>query len=92
MQNTQAMNTTLHIQHTDRCTLSIICPMCNEEESLEIFFGRLLPVLQGTGETFEIVCVNDGSRDIGSANKYSNLNRFVLYSRHGTDRYQKTQP
>jgi len=37
--------------------------MCNEEESLEIFFGRLLPVLQGTGETFEIVCVNDGSRD-----------------------------
>jgi polyisoprenyl-phosphate glycosyltransferase len=47
----------------NHCTLSIVCPMHNEEESLTNFFDRLLPVLVGTDETFEVVCVNDGSRD-----------------------------
>jgi glycosyltransferase involved in cell wall biosynthesis len=37
--------------------------MYNEAESLAAFFGRLVPVLTSQGETFEIVCVNDGSRD-----------------------------
>jgi glycosyltransferase involved in cell wall biosynthesis len=37
--------------------------MYNEEESLAVFFKRLLPVLVSAGEPFEIVCVNDGSRD-----------------------------
>lgn len=44
-------------------TLSIICPMFNEELALPMFFDRLLPALAATGEKFEIVCVNDGSRD-----------------------------
>lgn len=43
--------------------LSIVCPMHDEAESLGAFFGRLLPVLESQGETFEIVCINDGSRD-----------------------------
>lgn len=37
--------------------------MFNEEESLAPFFARLMPVLESLGETFEIVCVNDGSLD-----------------------------
>ena len=37
--------------------------MRDEEEVLAAFFDRLLPVLVSLGETFEIVCVNDGSRD-----------------------------
>lgn len=37
--------------------------MHNEEESIAAFFDRLLPALEALGETFEIVCVNDGSRD-----------------------------
>jgi glycosyltransferase involved in cell wall biosynthesis len=37
--------------------------MHNEAESLAAFFDRLLPALASLGETFEIVCVNDGSRD-----------------------------
>lgn len=37
--------------------------MHNEEESIAAFFDRLLPVLDALGDAFEIVCVNDGSRD-----------------------------
>ena len=43
--------------------LSIICPVFCEETSLAPFIARLLPVLQKTGEIFEIVFVNDGSQD-----------------------------
>ncbi|WP_414636790.1 glycosyltransferase family 2 protein [Aquabacterium sp.] len=44
-------------------TLSIVCPMHDEAAALDAFFARLLPVLQASGESFEIVCINDGSRD-----------------------------
>lgn len=44
-------------------TLSIVCPMRDEEESVEAFFGKLLPVLRSLNEEFEVICVNDGSRD-----------------------------
>jgi len=44
-------------------TLSIVCPMYNEEEALAAFFRRLVPVLAATGMGYEIVCINDGSRD-----------------------------
>lgn len=37
--------------------------MHNEAESLAPLFARLLPALESLGETFEIVCVNDGSID-----------------------------
>lgn len=37
--------------------------MHNEEDSLSAFFTRLLPALDVTGESCEIICVNDGSRD-----------------------------
>lgn len=37
--------------------------MHNEEDSLSAFFTRLLPALDATGESCEIICVNDGSRD-----------------------------
>jgi len=37
--------------------------MYNEGAALASFFGRLLPSLERTGESFEIVCVNDGSSD-----------------------------
>jgi len=44
-------------------TLSIICPMRDEEESLEPFFEKLVPVLESLDEEFEIICINDGSQD-----------------------------
>ncbi len=48
---------------TENLALSIICPVYCEDASLEPFIARLLPVLQETGEAFEIVFVNDGSHD-----------------------------
>lgn len=44
-------------------TLSIVVAAYNEEEVLDLFFARLEEVLGGIGESYEIVCVNDGSRD-----------------------------
>src|SRR3990172_11497763 len=43
--------------------ISIVCPFYNEQEVVEDFFCRLIAVLVATGEEFEIICVNDGSRD-----------------------------
>lgn len=44
-------------------TLSIVCPMRNEESVVDVFLERLITVLGKVGEPFEIVCVDDGSRD-----------------------------
>lgn len=45
-------------------TLSIIVPMYNEEDAMEGFFKRVQRVLQTVTPSYEIVCVNDGSRDL----------------------------
>lgn len=45
-------------------TLSIVVPMYDEEEALDGFFGRLQRALQTVTPSYEIVCVNDGSRDL----------------------------
>ena len=44
-------------------TLSIIVPMYNEESVLDSFFKRVQRALQTVTQSYEIVCVNDGSRD-----------------------------
>ncbi|MGA2140800.1 MAG: glycosyltransferase family 2 protein [Brevinematales bacterium] len=44
-------------------TISIVVPMYNESENIEKFYATLAGVLEGTGESFEIICVNDGSKD-----------------------------
>jgi glycosyltransferase involved in cell wall biosynthesis len=43
--------------------ISIICPFYNEAQSVGAFFSRLIPVLDRVGEAYEVICVNDGSRD-----------------------------
>ena len=43
--------------------LSILLPVYEEEESLRPLFARLLPVLDALGLSFEVVAVNDGSKD-----------------------------
>ncbi len=49
----------------DRYTfrLSIVVPMYNEQAVIEPFFDRLFPVLERITPDWEVVCVNDGSRD-----------------------------
>src|SRR3954468_22119358 len=43
--------------------LSIVAPAYNEERNVAEFLAALVPVLESIGESFEIVFVNDGSRD-----------------------------
>jgi len=43
--------------------LSIVAPAYNEERNIPAFLAAMIPVLEGIGETFEIIFVNDGSRD-----------------------------
>jgi dolichol-phosphate mannosyltransferase len=44
-------------------TLSVVTPMYNEREAVDHFVARLRPVLDGLGVTYEVVAVDDGSRD-----------------------------
>jgi glycosyltransferase involved in cell wall biosynthesis len=48
---------------TARCALSVIVPCYNEEEVLPIFHARLLAALDGFEGGWEVVYVNDGSKD-----------------------------
>jgi len=43
--------------------LSLVVPVFNEEESIELFLASVGPFLERAGLRFEIVFVNDGSRD-----------------------------
>ena len=47
----------------DRIVCSIIIPMYNEEEVIAETYRRLKKVMDGTGESYELLFVNDGSRD-----------------------------
>jgi glycosyltransferase involved in cell wall biosynthesis len=44
-------------------TLSIVVPMYNEADNIEVLYNKIKAVLEDMGESFEIICVNDGSRD-----------------------------
>jgi len=43
--------------------ISVVVPVYNEEAVLPVLFERLYAVLDGLGESYEIVFVNDGSAD-----------------------------
>ncbi len=42
---------------------SIIVPAYNEEKSLQLFYDAGTPIMESLGEEYEIIIVNDGSRD-----------------------------
>jgi undecaprenyl-phosphate 4-deoxy-4-formamido-L-arabinose transferase len=47
--------------------LSVVIPVYNEEAGLNALFARLYPALDGLGKSYEIIFVNDGSRDRSAA-------------------------
>ena len=47
--------------------VSIVIPVYNEEDGLPSLFARLYPALDTLGRSYEVVFVNDGSRDRSAA-------------------------
>jgi undecaprenyl-phosphate 4-deoxy-4-formamido-L-arabinose transferase len=43
--------------------VSVVIPVYNEESNLRVLLDRILPVMQGLGKRFEIIFIDDGSRD-----------------------------
>ncbi|MDR0287628.1 MAG: glycosyltransferase family 2 protein [Clostridiales bacterium] len=46
---------------------SVVVPMYNEQEVINESYKRLKAVMDGTGESYELIFVNDGSRDATAA-------------------------
>jgi len=69
---------------TNTPAVSIIIPVYNEEDGLQLLFDRLYPALDKLAQTYEIVFINDGSRDKSPAlladqyNKRPDVTRVVL--------------
>jgi len=42
---------------------SVVVPVFNEEKTVKTFYNTIIPVMEQTKEEFEIIYVNDGSRD-----------------------------
>ena len=48
---------------TQPTRISIVVPLFNETLNIELFFERLVPVLTSLEFDWEIICIDDGSRD-----------------------------
>ena len=57
------MTTPAPLARAERPSLSCVIPAYNEADSLPLFLPRLWEALRGLTDRFEIVVVNDGSRD-----------------------------
>jgi polyisoprenyl-phosphate glycosyltransferase len=49
--------------HTQSISFSIVAPVHNEEGNLHRLYERMCAVMDGLGEPWELIFVNDGSRD-----------------------------
>jgi len=47
--------------------LSVVIPVYNEEAGLGALFARLYPALDALGQSYEVIFINDGSRDRSAA-------------------------
>jgi undecaprenyl-phosphate 4-deoxy-4-formamido-L-arabinose transferase len=67
-------------------SLSVVIPVYNEEAVLPALFARLYPALDALGRSYEVVFVNDGSRDRSVAllreqfQKRPDVTRVVLFN------------
>ena len=66
--------------------LSVIIPVYNEEQTLPLLFARLYQALDKLGVSYEVVFVNDGSRDRSAAllraqfQERPDVTRVILFS------------
>src|SRR5579859_3523508 len=66
---------------------SIIAPVFNEEETLPQFYQRIIQIMEQVGDPFELVLVNDGSRDgsfqiMQALHKQDSRVRIIDFSRN----------
>ncbi len=54
--------------------ISVVIPVYNEEANLNTLMKRLLPVMESMGEPFEVILIDDGSKD----NSLAILKEFAL--------------
>src|SRR6185436_18441725 len=47
--------------------LSVVIPVYNEEAGLDALFARLYPALDALGTSYEIIFIDDGSKDRSDA-------------------------
>ena len=66
--------------------VSVIIPVYNEEAGLPALFDRLYPALDRLNRGYEVIFVNDGSRDRSAAilreqfQKRPDVTRVILFS------------
>jgi undecaprenyl-phosphate 4-deoxy-4-formamido-L-arabinose transferase len=66
--------------------VSVVIPVYNEEQGLQALFDRLYPALDKLGRSYEIIFVNDGSRDRSAAilreqfQKRPDVTRVILFN------------
>ena len=66
--------------------LSVVIPVYNEEQGLHTLFERLYPALDALGISYEVVFINDGSRDRSPAilreqfQKRPDVTRVILFN------------
>lgn len=51
------------MQPTTVCVFSIVVPVFNEAPNVAAFYDRITKVMAGMGEPYEIIFINDGSKD-----------------------------
>ncbi|MDQ0492738.1 glycosyltransferase family 2 protein [Paenibacillus brasilensis] len=47
----------------NQLTISLIVPMYNEEDNIDLFYNKISQVMNLNNYNYEIVCINDGSKD-----------------------------
>lgn len=57
------MTETVENPTQDKPYLSIVLPIYNEEENIPLLIEELIPTLESLGHSFEVLCIDDGSRD-----------------------------
>src|SRR5512141_1356521 len=66
--------------------LSVVIPVYNEEAGLAALFARLYPALDALAEPYEIIFIDDGSRDASAAllreqfQRRPDVTRVVLFN------------
>ncbi|WP_454737850.1 glycosyltransferase [Cupriavidus necator] len=66
--------------------VSVVIPVYNEEDGLQALYDRLYPALDGLGEPYEIIFINDGSVDRSAQilaaqfHKRPDVTRVVLFN------------